>query len=124
MPNRQIPAETEFGVREIKTKTDKLNSYSKEAQRYSRNREYEKARAMVNKMLELNPNSAAAFRVLGATYYSQGRTEQAIESIDKAIKIIEMNLDPEEIFSGDKRSREDSIRFLKELIELYRRNPR
>uniref|UniRef100_A0A7C3PQX1 Tetratricopeptide repeat protein n=1 Tax=Oscillatoriales cyanobacterium SpSt-418 TaxID=2282169 RepID=A0A7C3PQX1_9CYAN len=123
LPNRQIPAGTDFGIKEIKTRNDKLNYYFHLVQIYRRKKEHKKAQTVINEMLKLNPNSIAAFLELGWLYYEQGKAEQAVEAINKAIKITEMNLDPENIVSHQTHMREDSISFLKQLIERFRKNP-
>lgn len=124
MANRQIPAEVVFGVKEVITKNDRLNYYSNLAERHRRSKEYGRALEFISKMLELNQNSTPAFNTLGWIYFDQGKTNQAVEAINKAIRIIEMNLDPEYISSQEKRTRDESVAHLKQLINLFRRNPR
>src|SRR5262249_14583675 len=50
-------------------------------------RRYDRAAAMLNKMLEADPRSGAAHLLLGQVYEQQGRGQEAIAELQKAVEI-------------------------------------
>lgn len=115
-PNRAIQAQTDFIVTKIESLGDQLSYYSRLAQRYKIDKEYDKAQAILKQMLRLNPNSIFAFTTLGDMSCEQGKPQQASEYFRKAITILENNLDENHRSFDQKYLRESLIAVLKQKL--------
>ncbi|MBR5913539.1 MAG: tetratricopeptide repeat protein [Selenomonadaceae bacterium] len=59
----------------------------KEGQKIYNNNDFEKAILKFNEVIELNPNHAETYNLLGMSYYRLGKFEKAVENYTKAIEL-------------------------------------
>jgi tetratricopeptide (TPR) repeat protein len=114
--NRQLPAIISFEIREVKNKGDLLDYNLHQAIRSRWNKEYPQAFNYLRKMIVLNPNSISAHIELGRIQCEQGKTQEAIQSFEVAIKSLQTKSDIMHVKIALAMNVDDSIRYIRRLI--------
>ncbi len=73
------------------TETDELDVLYKDAIKYVRNDEYEKALNILTDLDKFYPDDSKILNALGIAYYKSGKLEQAQETLKKALRIDKKN---------------------------------